>query len=149
MFTGCCGLVPTLVVVRVRVVLLRREQARLDRNRRGPLPRPCGASAAMARLLPKMSSCWVGDVESGLMATLLDAPATNPMPFSTVGAATIPCPCLVPPRPSDKIVRPMADSKRTTCALARRVIASGRAWRGGLRQEAAPVAGGRNATGAT
>ena len=74
-------LVPTLAVGTGAIVLLHREQARLDEQARSANATRIAAIEARARLIAENVELLVGEVESGLMVTLADAPPTAPDAF--------------------------------------------------------------------
>ena len=74
-------LVPALVVGVGAIVLLRREQVRLDEQARMSNQARFAAIEARARLIAENVELLVGEVESGLMTTLNDVPAANPDAF--------------------------------------------------------------------
>ncbi|HEX2853721.1 MAG TPA: HAMP domain-containing sensor histidine kinase [Opitutaceae bacterium] len=74
-------LLPTLAVGTGALWLLRREQARLDEQARVASQSRREAIEARARLIAENVELLVGDVQTGLMATLREAPATNPDAF--------------------------------------------------------------------
>ena len=74
-------LLPTLVVAGVALSLLAKEQARLDEQARDASTLRREAIAARARQIAENVELLVGDVQSGLMATLNQTPSTNPDAF--------------------------------------------------------------------
>lgn len=70
-------LLPTLAVGGGVLWLLSREQARLDAQTRAALETRQAAVGARARLIAENVELLVGDVQTGLMATLLEAPEDN------------------------------------------------------------------------
>ncbi len=70
-------LVPALVVGFGAIVLLRREQVRLDEQARISNQARFAAIEARARLIAENVELLVGEAESGLMTTLNDVPAAN------------------------------------------------------------------------
>ena len=71
-------LVPTLAVAAGALVLLRREQARLDAEASAARAAKQAAIAARARLIAENVELLVADVEDGLTGTLMALPARNP-----------------------------------------------------------------------
>lgn len=74
-------LLPTLVVGAGALVLLRREQARLDVQARVAAESRRATIEARARLIAENVELLVGDVETGLMNRLSEAPAASPDAF--------------------------------------------------------------------
>jgi signal transduction histidine kinase len=74
-------LVPTLAVGAGALLLLKREQARVDEQVRAAVEARRAAVAARARLIAENVELLVGDAEDGLMATLGELPAANPDAF--------------------------------------------------------------------
>ena len=95
-------LLPTLAVGGGVLWLLSREQARLDEQTRAALETRQSAVGARARLIAENVELLVGDVQNGLMATLLEAPEdetklagylsewkrTNPLVRTTIDRAS-------------------------------------------------------------
>lgn len=95
-------LLPTLAVGGGVLWLLSREQARLDEQTRAALETRQAAVGARARLIAENVELLVGDVQNGLMATLLEAPEdetklagylsewkrTNPLVRTTIDRAS-------------------------------------------------------------
>lgn len=71
-------LLPTLAVGGGVLWLLSREQARLDEQTRAAVETRQAAVGARARLIAENVALLVGDVQGGLMATLLEAPENEP-----------------------------------------------------------------------
>lgn len=74
-------LLPTLAVGGGALWLLQREQARLDEQARAAAQSQREAIEARARLIAENVELLVGDVQTGLMATLREAPSVNPDAF--------------------------------------------------------------------
>ena len=70
-------LLPTLAVGGGVLWLLAREQERLDAQTRAALESRKAAVSVRARLIAENVELLVGDVQTGLMATLLEAPADD------------------------------------------------------------------------
>lgn len=126
-------LLPTLAVGAGALFLLRQEQARLDEQARGVSGLRREAIAARARQIAENVELLVGDVQSGLMATLNQATATNPDAFFAAWGGSNP---LVRSTfrlaADDRILRPAdGDTRRWLTAW----LASGVPWRG-AKQEA-------------
>ena len=83
-------LVPTLAVGIGALLLLRREQVRLDEQARGVSALRRETIAARARQIAENVELLVGDVQGGLMATLNLAPATDPDGFFDAWGANNP-----------------------------------------------------------
>ncbi len=71
-------LLPTLAVGAGALLLLRREQTRLDEQARAVAGTRTAAIEARARLIAENVELLVGDVQRGLMSTLREIPETNP-----------------------------------------------------------------------
>jgi signal transduction histidine kinase len=74
-------LVPTLAVGAGALLLLKREQARVDEQVRAAVEARRSAIAARARLIAENVELLVGEVEDGLMATLGELPDAEPDAF--------------------------------------------------------------------
>jgi two-component system phosphate regulon sensor histidine kinase PhoR len=121
-------LLPTLAVGAGALFLLRKEQARLDEQARGVSTLRREAIAARARQIAENVELAVGDVQTGLMATLNQATAANPDAFFAAWSGSNP---LVRSTfrlaPNDRILRPAGDeAQRWLNAW----LASGVPWRG-------------------
>lgn len=121
-------LVPALAAGFGALFLLRKEQARLDEQARGATALRREAIAARAQQIAENVELVVGDVETGLMATLSQANETNPDAFFTAWGQGNP---LVRSTfrlaGDDRILRPAEEVKRRWLA---EWIASGVPWRG-------------------
>ena len=126
-------LVPTLAVGAGALVLLRREQARVDQQAQVAVTAQRAAIEARARLIAENVELLVGDVETGLMATLTEAPAGNPEAFLDNWERNNP---LVHATfrvgRDDRILRPASGDARAWLAA---WLAAGAPWRGALRDE--------------
>ncbi len=126
-------LLPTLAVGAGALLLVRREQARLDAQARVAMATKRAAIEARARLIAESVELLMGDVESGLMATLNELTPgdsdgffdtwgdTNPLVEATFRLAT-----------DDRVIRPAGGETR---AWLDAWIASGPPWRGLPREE--------------
>lgn len=126
-------LLPTLAVGAGALVLLRREQARIDEQARVAAAAQRAAIEARARLIAENVELVVGDVENGLMATLNEIPLANPDPAleewqrsNSLVRETFRL------TRDDRVLRPAGGGARSWLAA---WIASGPPWRGLLRDE--------------
>ncbi len=126
-------LVPTLAVGAGALVLLRREQARLDEQVRVAAATKRSAIEARARLIAESVELLIGDVESGLMTTLNEIPVANPDASLDDWERSNP---LVRATfrlsRDDRVARPTSGEARAWVAA---WIASGTPWRGVVRDE--------------
>ena len=130
-------LLPTLAVGAGALLLLRREQARLEESARASVEARRAAIAARARLIAENVELLVGDVETGLMATLREAPTANPEAFLDEWERSNP---LVRGTfrlaNDDRVLRPAASSARGE--MRTRIdawLVAGVPWRGGAPDE--------------
>lgn len=125
-------LVPTLAVGTGALMLLKREQARLDLQAQAAGETQRAAIAARARLIAENVELLIGDVQSGLMATLNEAPAANPDAFLDDWQRNNP---LVRATfrvgRDDRVLRPASGETRAWLSA---WIASGVPWRGIVRE---------------
>lgn len=126
-------LVPTLAVGAGALFLLRQEQVRLDEQARGVSALRREAIAARARQIAENVELALGDVQSGLMATLTQATAMNPDAFFDAWGGSNP---LVRSSfrlaPDDRILRPAGgEARRWLTAW----LAEGPPWRVGKKAE--------------
>lgn len=136
-------LLPTLAVGTGGLWLLKREQARLDEQARVAAESRRAAIEARARLIAENVELLVGDVQTGLMTTLREAPAANPGGFLDNWERTNP---LVRATfhlaPNERILRPTAGAG--AAVEVRQWLASwvaaGVPWRGVARTEAPATA---------
>ncbi len=74
-------LLPTLAVGGGALLLLQREQVRIDEESALARQATRSALSARARLIAENIELFVGDLENGLMTTLREAPASNTQQF--------------------------------------------------------------------
>ncbi len=126
-------LLPTLAVGAGALVLLRREQSRLDERARTAAEASRAAIEARARLIAENVELLVGDVQGGLMATLNDAPAANPDAFLDDWERSNPLVrATFRVARDDRVLRPAGGDTRTWLAA---LVAAGPPWRGVARDE--------------
>ncbi len=87
---GLLLLLPALAVGGLALGLLAREQSRLAEREQAARDSGRAAVETRARLIAENIELLVGDVQSALMATLLEAPASEPRAFLTEWQATNP-----------------------------------------------------------
>jgi signal transduction histidine kinase len=87
---GLLLLLPALAVGGLALGLLAREQSRLAEREQAARDSGRAAVETRARLIAENIELLVGDVQSALMATLLEAPAAEPRAFLTEWQATNP-----------------------------------------------------------
>lgn len=87
---GLLLLLPALAVGGLALGLLAREQSRLAEREQAAAESRRAAVETRARLIAENIELLVGDVQSALMTTLLEAPAAEPRAFLTEWQATNP-----------------------------------------------------------
>ncbi len=87
---GLLLLLPALAVGGLALGLLAREQSRLAEREQAAAESRRAAVETRARLIAENIELLVGDVQSALMTTLLEAPAAEPRAFMTEWQATNP-----------------------------------------------------------
>jgi signal transduction histidine kinase len=120
-------LVPTLAVGAGALFLLRKEQARLDAQARAATALRHEAVAARARQIVENVELLIGDVQSGLMTTLNEAPAEGTTAFLdswSGGNALVRSTFQL--APDDRILSPAAGGARRWLSA---WMASGVPWR--------------------
>lgn len=124
-------LLPTLAVGAGALLLLRHEQTRIDEQARAAADARQAAIEARARLIVENVELLVGDVETGLMATLSEAPAANPATFLddwSRGNPLVRATFLL--AGDDRVLWPAGGEVRTWLAA---WLASGTPWQGVVR----------------
>lgn len=133
---GLLLLLPTLAVGTGAIVLLRREQARLDAQAQAAAEARRAAIEARARLIAENVELLVGDVQDALMNTLREAPPANPEPFLDEWERTNP---LVRATfrlgAGDAVLRPAAGARPEVQAWLKKWLAQPPPWRDPSRPE--------------
>lgn len=130
-------LLPTLAVGTGALWLLQREKARLDAQTQAAAESRRAALEARARLIAENVELLVGDVENGLMETLLEAPIADPDRFFADWQKTNP---LIATTfrldRNDRVLRPAGSDAPAWLA---NWLGAGPPWRNQAKKEIAPV----------
>jgi signal transduction histidine kinase len=126
-------LLPTLAVGAGALFLLRREQARLDEQERSVAALRRETIAVRARQIAENVELIMGDVQSGLMATLNQTPVENPDAFlNPWGTANPLVRSTFRLNASGRIIHPAEPERRRWIE---QWIAAGAPWRTGLNEQ--------------